>query len=124
MHSQRSASHRPQPPPKKAWLAVQGYKNTATVVTIDVKIKKEGEADFKLLGKLLGLRGPGHFRWPFFRDRSRLPSYGGFPLEPGVGFSLELEGKDKDDKPVAETKVSRGPYLPAEGAIIDVEETF
>ncbi|MBS0174772.1 MAG: hypothetical protein JSR64_12115, partial [Nitrospira sp.] len=118
------ASLQDKPPPKKAWLAVEGYKRTNEVVTVDVRIKKDGDNAFRLLGKLRGLRARDTFRWPFFRDNSRLPNYGGFALEPGVGFSLELEGKDKDDMPITATRIERGPYLPAEGAIIDIDEAF
>jgi hypothetical protein len=112
-----------KPPPTKAWLAVQGYVVTANVVTIDVGIKKGTETTFKLLGRLSGLRAPGTIRWPFFRDRSRLPSYGGFYVEPGVEFTVELQGKDKADQVVGGPQ-KFGPYMPAQGAIIDIEGTL
>lgn len=118
------ASLQDRPPPKKAWLAVQAFKSTAGVESVDVRIKRDGETHFNLLAKLYGLRAWGSFRWPFFRDRSRFPNYGGFYLEPGVAFTLELEGRNKKDELLQATKVTRGPYIPAEGAIIDVEVSF
>lgn len=127
MRSVRTAATlQDKPPPKKAWLAVKCYKNTSTdVVTVDVRFKKDGDTNFRLLGKLRNLRDSNKkFHWPIFRDNSRLPNYGGFSLEPGIAFWLELEGKGKNDASIPNTKIELGPYLPADGAIIDIEEEF
>lgn len=124
MRSVRTAATlQDKPPPTKAWLAVQGYRSTPAVVTVDVGIKKDGETTFKLLGKLSGLRRTGAFHWPIFRDQSRLPSYGGMYVEPGVGFTVELQGKDDNDGAIGAPKTF-GPYSPAQGAIIDIEATL
>jgi hypothetical protein len=113
-----------KPPPTKAWLAVQAYKTTATIETVEVRIKKAGEANFSVLAVLRGLRkSRWTFRWPFFLDKSRYPSYGGIPVEPGVQFEVQLQGKDSAENDVG-GPVNAGSYAPAAGALIDVEKTL
>jgi hypothetical protein len=134
-----------KPPATKAWLAVKVSWSSATSVThaLNVYIKR-GTGNYGLLATLQDVPEDGQKKfWVIDADPARFPQYGGFVLEPGLEFQVWLLAVDKEGKAVLDDRATVinlpsapaaanvapkplervwGPYVPAAGAIIDIED--
>jgi hypothetical protein len=105
---------------------------------------KRGTGNYGLLATLQDVPEDGQKKfWVIDADPARFPQYGGFVLEPGLEFQVWLLAVDKEGKAVLDDRATVinlpsapaaanvapkplervwGPYVPAAGAIIDIED--
>lgn len=112
-------SVQPKPPPTKAWISVSLVRSVLVKGPADVLLSVDNGPP-SVISQIKG--GSPH---PFFlgllRNSARFPSYGGFPLDPGKTYRLQVKATDPNSPA---TPYSWGPFIPAAGGIIDVVATL
>lgn len=104
-------------PPDKAWLAVRALRGNA-VGDLFVFVGPPG-GGLSLLGVIKGRSKPGSLRAMFLSDNGRLPSYGGYTVQPGQEYVIEVRGKDAEGRPLVPETF--GPLRFAKGSLVDID---
>ena len=105
----------------KAWLAILVHRKNA-VGTINVSVSKLNPPPVMLpeamAGTMNGAVTQRAFRSLLLRDGDRFPQSGGYVLDAGVAYRVQVTGSDQAGNPIEGLK---GDYVFAPRAIIDLE---
>ena len=114
------ADSAPKPPPDEGWLAIKAIRKRAQG-DIRVLLEKELVPPAPLRLAMAGIIGTGwsagDTRNLFFRDRMRFPRSGGYVVDPGVAYRLQVAASDGIN---AIPCPIDGTYVFARGAIVDL----
>lgn len=114
------AEVRPRPKKDRAWISVKVLRRSA-IGPVYVRVTEAGPVTPASSPQLAGVVAPRGF-WAtlgsvFLLDRNRFPQAGGYELETGKDYRIEVMGRDETGAPVPSD--IDGTYNFAPGAIID-----
>ena len=115
----------PKPAPDMAWIAVK-VKRAKAVGRIEVRLQKVANPPpnplpFPIVGIVGGGSWLEELSGLFFRNRMRFPRSGGYDVEPGAGYDLQIIANGAGGRIASPID---GTYVFARGAIVDMSVTL